>query len=133
MQRNEQMLQEAIFRWAKLQTVIYPELELLHHIPNGGRRNLFEAFKLKRMGVKAGIPDIHLPVSCGKYNSLWIELKSHKGKTTENQLKMLKLLSDYGNFVCVIHDVESAICTIKAYLEKDFIALQKKTLDNILK
>jgi hypothetical protein len=46
---------------------------------------------------------------------------------------MLKLLSDYGNFVCVIHDVESAISTIKAYLEKDFIALQKKTLDNILK
>ena len=39
-----------------------PDLELLHAIPNGGKRDKVTAAKLKAEGVKAGIPDIFLPV-----------------------------------------------------------------------
>lgn len=44
-----------------------PELELMHHIPNGGQRtgkfgSAAAGAKMKAEGVKAGIPDIFLPV-----------------------------------------------------------------------
>ena len=45
----------------------YPDLELLYHVPNGGSRNKAEASKLKRMGVRAGVPDLVLPVPRAGY------------------------------------------------------------------
>lgn len=55
--------QEHLFEWAAYMSGKYPELKLMHHIPNGGSRNSAEAANLKRQGVKAGMPDIFLPVA----------------------------------------------------------------------
>ena len=68
--------QEALFSWAAYQTQRMPELEYLHHVPNGGKRDKATAIALKRQGVKAGVPDIHLPVAKGSYHGLYIELKA---------------------------------------------------------
>lgn len=48
----------SVMDWARWNQNAHPELELLHHCPNGGSRNKAEAVKLKQMGVKAGIPDL---------------------------------------------------------------------------
>lgn len=45
--QHEAAEQEALFRWASYQYGIYPELRLMHHIPNGGSRNKQEASNLK--------------------------------------------------------------------------------------
>ena len=52
----------SVMDWARWNQNVHPELELLYHCPNGGSRNKAEAVKLKQMGVKAGIPDLCLPV-----------------------------------------------------------------------
>ena len=101
--QHEAMEQEALFDWAKATFGRYPELKLLYHIPNGGKRNRFEAAHLKRQGVKAGVPDICLPVPRGGFHGLYIELKAGSNKPTDSQNKWLSALraQGYAAEVCV--------------------------------
>lgn len=75
----------SVMDWARWNQNAHPELELLHHCPNGGSRNKAEAVKLKQMGVKAGIPDLCLPVPMGMYSGLYIEMKYDAGRLEDSQ------------------------------------------------
>ena len=75
---TESQLQIQIFEWAQLMTGKYPELYLLYHIPNEGKRSIYYGAKLKREGLKSGVPDICLPIPKGQYCGLYIELKVGK-------------------------------------------------------
>lgn len=90
---NEAYEQIKLFNWVAYARNTYPQLDLLYHVPNGGKRNQKEAFNLKRQGVRAGVPDLCLPVSRGKYHALYIELKVGNNKATE-LLKYIKLKAD---------------------------------------
>lgn len=84
---SEAKHQAAVFKWA-LQPSIrekWPELALLHHIPNGGSRDPVEGRHLKEQGVKRGVPDLCLPVARGKYHGLYIEMKTESGRTSPEQ------------------------------------------------
>ena len=50
---TEAQHQTILIQWTQLPQVRekYPELKLLHHIPNGGKRNPIEAKHLKEQGV----------------------------------------------------------------------------------
>ena len=76
---SESEEQAAIFEWCAWNRGKYPELELLYHIPNGGKRGKAEAARFKREGVKAGVPDLCLPVARRGFHGLYIELKAEKG------------------------------------------------------
>ena len=108
--------QKALFEWAGYMSNVHPELELLHHIPNGGHRNKAEAAHLKQQGVKAGVPDLHLPVARGGCHGLYIELKAHGNKPTQNQKEWLRLLSEQNYKTAVCHGWEEAAEVILAYL-----------------
>ena len=56
------------------------------HCPNGGKRNVREGAKFKRMGVKSGIPDVII-ITPTKHNQvgMCIELKVGSNKPTDNQ------------------------------------------------
>ena len=71
--------QIALFDWARVMTSQIPELRLLFHIPNGGYRNKITAARMAREGVKAGVPDLFLPVSRYGKHGLFIEMKRKKG------------------------------------------------------
>ncbi len=116
---SEAMEQEALMEWAGYMRAQYPELELLHHIPNGGSRNRLEAVHLKRQGVKAGVPDLCLPVARGKYHGLYIEMKYGKNKPSQEQKKWLHALSEQGYAVKVCYGWESASELILKYLEME--------------
>lgn len=74
--------QTALFMWASVAKQLEPRLDLLFAIPNGGKRDGITASRLKAEGVKAGVPDIMLPVKSwsGRYPGLFIELKRPKSK-----------------------------------------------------
>ena len=55
---TEAQEQTTLFQWAAMMSRFYPELALMHAIPNGGSRNPIEARNLRLQGVRAGIPDI---------------------------------------------------------------------------
>lgn len=56
MNHIEDSEQMTLFEWAHLQSGKYPELVLLFHIPNGGKRDAREAARFKKMGVKPVFP-----------------------------------------------------------------------------
>ncbi len=109
--------QEMIFQWCSLRTGIYPELKLLYHVPNEGKREKMYAYALKRRGVKAGVPDMCLPVARSGYHGLYIELKVGKNKPTDNQKMWIKNLTDQGYLAVVCYGWESAVDTLEKYLK----------------
>ena len=116
MLRTEASEQEAVITICKFMENRYPELKLLHHCPNGGKRDRVSAAVLKRQGVKAGVPDLHLPVPKGQYASLYIEMKYGDGKLQKEQKDFLKQAADYGNFVAVCYSQEIALKVIEDYV-----------------
>ena len=52
MLRTEASEQEAVITICKFMENRYPELKLLHHCPNGGKRDRVSAAVLKRQGVR---------------------------------------------------------------------------------
>ncbi len=115
--QHEAAEQEALFRWAHFMQAKYPEIELLFHIPNGGSRNRMEAANLKKQGVKAGVPDLFLPVPRGSYHGLFIELKYGKNTPSENQEKWLKKLNDQGYAAVICYGWTEAAALIETYLK----------------
>jgi len=114
--RQEELDQIAIFRWAAYQEHVYPELKLLYHCPNGGKRSKAEAGRLKAAGVKAGVPDIFLPVPRGGYHGLYVELKVGKNTPTKAQSEWITELSKQGYKTSVCWGAEAAIAEIRGYL-----------------
>ena len=75
--------QATLFSWARMQSGRWPELALMFHVPNGGKRNKKEAGRFKAEGVKSGVPDIMLPVARGGCHGLFIELTPRKAGLAE--------------------------------------------------
>ena len=114
---TEDQEQEALFRWAAVTAFKYPDLKMLYACPNGGLRNITTAVRLKATGVKAGVPDVCLPVPSGKYHGLYIEMKRVKGgQLSQFQRSWLQALSKQGYLAVVAHGANEAIKVITEYL-----------------
>ena len=94
-----------------------PELRMLFAIPNGGKRNIITAKKMKAEGVTAGVPDLFLAVPRGIYHGLFIEMKAPKGKSTDKQASMQNHLTQYGYLVLVMYNWIDAKIAIEDYLK----------------
>ena len=115
---TEDSEQEALFEWAAMMSRVQPCLRLLHHIPNGGKRDIDTARALRRRGVKPGVPDLCLPHPAGRFHGLYIELKkAHGGKTSDYQDEWIKALEGEGYFVAVCHGWRNAAAKIEEYLK----------------
>lgn len=80
---SEQM---ALIQWAGYHPIARDHLIA---IENGGYRNILEAIRLKKQGVRPGVFDLFLAYPCGKLHGLWIELKApkpHDARITPEQL-----------------------------------------------
>lgn len=117
MKQYEADQQRKLFQWTTFIRAKYPEIDLMFHIPNGGSRNKLEAANLKKQGVKAGVPDLFLPVSRGGYHGLFIELKYGKNKPTEKQTEWLTNLNEQGYAVAVCYGCNEASEKILKYLK----------------
>ena len=118
MKSSEAREQSALFGWLEWYGNICPEGKLAYHIPNGGSRNVIEARNLKLQGVKAGVPDICLPVPRGGYHGMYIEMKYGKNTTTDAQNLWLEALREQGYYTAVCYSCEAAQAEIKRYLEE---------------
>lgn len=115
MRHIEDNLQKSCVRWFSYQ---YPNYEkLLHHSPNGGKRNAIEAAKFKAMGVRAGFPDLMLCVARNGYHGLFIELKTEKGRQTDNQKFYQYMLEEQGYHYVVVRSIEEFQTVINEYMK----------------
>ena len=110
---TEHQEQVALFRWAAYK----PELRWMHAIPNGGKRTIGVARKLKAEGVTPGIPDIFCPFPRPGYSGLYIELKRTKGSSTSpDQKEAIAYLESQGYAVAVCKGWEAASLIITKYM-----------------
>jgi hypothetical protein len=122
----------ALIQWRDLHVRKHHELELLIHIPQGGKRGILEATRFKKMGVRAGVSDYFLPVpqlkrlspadSFTLKHGLWIELKAGKGRLSEEQAKWLDLMDSQGYAIYEARGWQDAARAISRYLRIDGIA-----------
>jgi hypothetical protein len=122
----EHFEQVQIFQWAhgtkhRPGAILrYPELELLHAIPQQAARSKAGYIWMYREGVRSGVPDIHLPVARGDYYGLWIELKrTDAGKPTAHQNWWIEKLQKAGHYAVVVHGASAAVDAIRWYCELD--------------
>ena len=91
---SEHQEQSALIAWARMTESHWPELALLHAIPNGGWRHPATGKKLKAEGLKPGVPDLCLPVARHGYNGLYLEIKSQKGRVRKEQRWWLEMIKN---------------------------------------
>lgn len=94
-----------------------PELATLYAIPNGGHRHPAVGGKLKREGVKAGMPDLHLPVPRGAWASLYLEVKVPGKDFEKHQRARADELRAWRNVVVLCHSVGELLAATEAYLD----------------
>lgn len=117
LKRGEDTEQMGVIDWANWNVGRFPELQLLFHVPNGGKRNAAEAARFKAMGVKAGVPDLCLPVPRNGFAGLYIEMKYGKNRTTKEQEKWITALRQQGYKVAVCYGGIAATKELESYLQ----------------
>lgn len=93
---------------------LYKYLFALEH---GGSRHLLEAVNLKRIGVKAGLPDyffMHPNLIC---HGLFIEFKANHNSLTSSQKDFFELAKDRGYKAIIVKSAEEATNKIYDYLD----------------
>ena len=123
----EHDMQVALFRWATAMRGQHPELYLLYAVPNGSSRTMYtakngkrfapEGMRMRAEGMKAGVPDVCLPVPRRASGSLYIEMKAEKGATSEAQDEWISRLRSAGNNVEICRSTDAAIKVIENYLK----------------
>lgn len=89
---------------------------ILFAIPNGGKRGIKTASKLKLEGVLSGTPDIQILLPNGK--SVFIEMKKQKGgKLSPEQIDFISKSQSLGHTVIVANGCNEASKKIIEFLK----------------
>ena len=114
----EHLEQAALMTWASLPHVLrrYPDLALLHAVPNGGHRHIAVARAMKAEGVRPGVPDLDLPVARGGFIGLRIEMKAKGGRLSPEQVRWIDALAAAGHRCHVCYGWEEARERVEGYL-----------------
>lgn len=91
---------------------------LIYHVPNGGHRHKAVAAKLKGQGVKAGVPDLVLPMARGGFFGLYIEFKAtvDPAPVSASQHAYIGRLNLQGYLAIVCRGHFDAMEQLRAYL-----------------
>ncbi len=113
----EEWEQEMYFKWVYANEAEHPKLRLINASMNGMRVGPKTRAKLKKQGMRAGFPDIDIPITSGSFSGLKIELKRVKGGTVSPiQKEVHALLVDEGYKVVVCRGWVRAVDETIEYL-----------------
>ena len=96
---EEHKTQAAFFKWLSVAATRFPVLYFFYKIPNEGKRSKLEIHLALSEGLKAGVPDVHLPVTRKGFTGLWFEFKSATGQLSPAQVTWIEFLHDEGHLV----------------------------------
>lgn len=112
---NEAKIQAFMCQWLNH---VLPMGTLFHHSPNEGRRHVSFRVKLKKMGFRAGWPDLEIFTQPTNFNenitpgAIFIEVKGEKGRLSAAQKDVHTSLASFGCYVGVC----TSITTCKDFL-----------------
>ena len=113
MARNETDLQISCARYLDCLGVLWC------HVANERQTSPMRGGKLKKMGVKPGVPDILIFDSRAGFHGLAIELKHGRGRNTESQMQFQLDLQNRGWAVHVVNNIDDFIRIVDDYLNSD--------------
>jgi len=116
---SEHSDQCALFNWLAYIANQRPEARLAFHVPNGGARDAVTGAQLRAAGVKAGVPDVCLPVARHGWHGLFIELKVKQRAPRPNQVSWLDALTEQGYLAVLCDGWLDAKDVIAEYLSLD--------------
>ena len=119
---TEHQIQSEYFKILTWNESKYPELKYIFAIPNGGKRSIGVAVKMKRERVRRGVPDIFIPIP--KMDNLlciisgkWLETKTDIGKQSKEQKEYQKFLLDKGYNYALCRSVDELLDETENYLQ----------------
>ena len=110
---SEHKEQCALIKWCDMKGKPYSKI---YANANGGKRNIVVAKKLKSEGVRPGVPDLFLPVAKRGFHGLYIELKTKRGKATQQQVDRIAELNEDGYCAVICYGWDAARDQIENYL-----------------
>jgi hypothetical protein len=101
---SEHAEQQAFFAWLNFMQYhgVHPMARMAYAVPNGGKRDMITASRLKAEGVKPGVPDVCYPVPLHGFHSLYLEFKAKGGTVAGDQMDWHLSLRACGHAVCVV-------------------------------
>lgn len=119
--KPEHREQAQVIQWAALNALLYPDLVMLHAIPNGLRVGIGQALSAVVEGLKEGHPDL----TCASTRrdrltgriipGFVIEMKSQAGSASGMQRRWLDWYYERGWAVCIAKSGEAAIHFIEEF------------------
>ena len=112
---EEYNLQKAVCKYLDLKNVLYCG-------SMGGQYQKFHSQrnKAKATGYKSGFPDLFIyeisKIEDKIYAGLAIELKTKKGRPTQNQIEWINKLQERGYYACICKGLNEALEIIDLYL-----------------
>ena len=95
----------------------YPGYKALLHFTGGGLNlSIQEAARFKRMGYRAGTPDLSLYLRTRQYGGLCLELKTLIGPVSAAQRDMIALLNAEGYRAVICRGFDEAREELTAYI-----------------
>jgi len=116
---SENAIQAAFFKWCGLMERKFPELALIHSIPNGAHKSHASRYVFKVTGLKSGVPDVSFPVARCGFHGMYIEFKTSTGRTSPAQKVWIASLREQGYLVPLCRDWKRAADIVTAYLKGD--------------
>ena len=116
MKQQEHQEQSALMEYAGLMANKDARWGLLFAIPNGGFRHVATAHRLKKEGVKSGVPDLFLACPMGRFHGFFCEMKSSSGSPTKNQIEWMQKLEQQGYYIRICYGWLEARQEIETYL-----------------
>jgi hypothetical protein len=93
-------LADTLRRWANSQW-------FWSHLPSGEKRDLITAARLKRMGLRRGLPDFIF--LCTDGHTAWLELKRRDGRLSAEQAAFLDFCAHRGDTVMMARSYDDAV------------------------
>lgn len=114
--RPEFEAQKAVVLWARKNAEKYRPLRFLSASLNGVKLTPTQYSMAKASGMNAGFPDLELPAARHGYHGLYIEMKSEKGRLSEDQKIWVDYLKSEKFFHYTAYSSDLAIKCLKWYL-----------------
>ncbi len=107
---KEYQLQEAVARYLDVLGVLWC------HVANERKTSRIKGGRLKKAGVKSGVPDCLVFEPSGDYCGLAIELKVGRNKPSDTQIQFMLDMEKKGWKTAICWDLDSVIDLVDEYL-----------------
>ena len=118
MKETEAQIQKAILQWGGYKKILMHRINVIGTPLHKAGKTIY------RPSSNKGMADIHATVPVGDIPvSVWLEVKTKKGRISENQKAFNEVIKSYGGFYYVVRSIED--------VELVLAEVKQKTLQNI--